>query len=122
MNDACGMADYADHIRRRRRRALETPEYTDARRDEIAQRAWQLMRNPNECLDHINRHDLSSSVEVEYSGGRLYLLDAGIMLALIECGAERELLRCEVYDRIYEILTDEDGPIAREVDKEWSEA
>lgn len=113
-----GLADYYDGIRHLRR-VRGTPEHEKARRDEIGERACALLRDPQACLEFINEHGLADGVEVCHAGGRNYLLDAGILFALLDSGAERESLRGALRARILQILAADDGPIARAVDREW---
>lgn len=120
MHDQITDAEYQHDLRDLRRRQ-GTPEYADARRAEIAQRAWALLHDAGACLEYINEHDLSSGAEFEHAGHSYYILDSGMMMSLCDDPIEREAIRCAVYDRIYEILADDDGPIAKEVDEEWSQ-
>lgn len=98
------------------RRIRWTEESADARADEIARRAILLMQDWGACVEFINERDLSSGAEFEHAGRYYYLLDAGMMIALCNDAIEREAIRHAVYERIYALLTAEDGPIAREVD------
>jgi hypothetical protein len=118
MHDQITDAEYQHDLRDLRRRQ-GTPEYADARRAEIAQRAWALLHDAGACLEFINEHGLADGVEVCHAGGRNYLLDAGILFALLDSGAERESLRGALRARILQILAADDGPIARAVDREW---